>query len=65
MDVAGPSALLLEEPPAPAPALEKCPVQGRARCAHLQPPELTGQVQGGFLCLVDEAGVGLVLEQHL
>ena len=35
------------------------------RSTHLQPPELAGQVQGGFLCLVDEAGVGLVLEQHL
>lgn len=32
---------------------------------YLQPPKLTGQVQRSFLRLVDEAGVGLVLEQHL
>lgn len=44
---------------------ETCPVQGRAPSTHLQPPELAGQVQGGFLCFVDEAGVGLVLQQHL
>lgn len=40
-------------------------MQGRACSTHLQPPKLAGQVQRGFLRLVDEARVGLVLEQHL
>jgi len=32
---------------------------------HLHSPELTGQVQRSLLGLVDQTGVGLVLQQHL
>lgn len=32
---------------------------------YLQSPELTGQIQRSLPRLVHEAGVGLVLQQHL
>lgn len=33
--------------------------------AHLDSSKLTGQVQRGLLCLVDQTRVGLMLQQHL